>query len=142
LGVRRSPQAGSCSNSGESWALPDSKTTNEYPSPETTSHPGWCGSASLTGRSGFPILTELVAALEHVRLGILQVAKDPSALNYIAGAASRNEILSMLHPLMRPRVYKIHGHNEGILKTRRTIEPAILAAIQVPFQDAATFFRC
>jgi len=37
---------------------------------------------------------------------------------------------------------RIHGHNEGILEIRRSVKPAILATILVPFQDTATFFRC
>jgi hypothetical protein len=108
----------------------------------STSRHGWCGSAFLARRSGLPILTEFVPTLEHVRLGVFEIAKDPSTFYQIAGAASRNEILSMLHPLLRPRVYKIHGHNQGILKVRCTIEPAILATVLVPFQDAVTLFRC
>jgi hypothetical protein len=100
-----------------------------------------CRSAPQGCHPALPLLAEFLPTPHHVRFGLRQIGESSKTLDRIARAAGSHQVARYLFTLVRPRLNKIHGHDQRVLKTGHAIQTAVLTAILVAFQNPATLFR-
>ena len=99
------------------------------------------GSGERSRNLGFPILPQLLALFEHEGLGLIEVGVDARALNGVAGNATGYQIARIPLSFPGPRNNEIHAHDKGVLETGPAVQPAVLAAMIVAFENFQTFLQ-
>src|SRR5689334_21661415 len=100
-----------------------------------------CRLSSQRGGPRFPIGQKFVTAIQYVLPGCFEVAERAMTFDGVARTARGNQVFRRFLPFFGARMNEVYGHDQGILKTRYTVETAILATVEIPLENFAALLR-
>src|SRR5713101_5887536 len=90
---------------------------------------------------GFPRMTQFLAALEHIFLGLVEIRIHARAFDHVARAATSHQVARILLAFAGARHHEINGHDQNVLEAGPSVQSAVLAAELIAFQDFHSFRR-